>query len=250
MKTYFSSRITPACAGKRTKTSSPRGQTWDHPRVRGKSAFSSRFSGVSRDHPRVRGEKPSSYNQRRTVQGSPPRARGKVKNLESSGFFAGITPACAGKSMFSAYSRRVAWDHPRVRGEKDETQHIGGREIGSPPRARGKASTSSIFTSNSGITPACAGKSRPFPRISPSPWDHPRVRGEKKIIRPLDCAMIGSPPRARGKAIDPARLEAAFGITPACAGKRQREGWLDGLPSDHPRVRGEKSSRGKTTGEG
>ena len=49
------------------------------------------------------------------------------------------------------------------------------------------------------ITPACAGKRIPNYHKSKDHKDHPRVCGEKALLRP-ECAFdLGSPPRVRGK---------------------------------------------------
>ena len=90
--------ITPACAGKRSKSNSER--------------------LMIRDHPRVCGEKEKLWQRNTQVRGSPPRVRGKdaqAKELKEHGR---ITPACAGKSITHACRDRRGWDHPRVCGEK------------------------------------------------------------------------------------------------------------------------------------
>ena len=70
--------ITPACAGRRkTKRRAPR-NLWDHPRVRG--------------------EKRRERNILWQRTGSPPRARGEVRQSDGGGGARGITPACAGRS--------------------------------------------------------------------------------------------------------------------------------------------------------
>ena len=69
--------ITPACAGKRAR--------------------SSRFRYALRDHPRVCGEKQSAYPPEPKCRGSPPRVRGKDSHQMVSGGIERITPACAGK---------------------------------------------------------------------------------------------------------------------------------------------------------
>ena len=74
---YVARRITPACAGKRSRVLVKR-----------------EFFG---DHPRMRGEKDRrGYNQLRK-KGSPPHARGKEADCNTALFHLGITPACAGK---------------------------------------------------------------------------------------------------------------------------------------------------------
>ena len=90
--------ITPACAGKS-------GEWWRIPRSRW-------------DHPRVCGEKSWMVTGYCTLQGSPPRVRGKVPLAHFHLSGAGITPACAGKSLSAHRRCRRMWDHPRVCGEK------------------------------------------------------------------------------------------------------------------------------------
>ena len=71
--------------------------------------------------------------------GSPPHVRGKGRCRGDSCKLAGITPACAGKSI-RAYVK--IWN-----------------EWGSPPHVRGKALLAQCRSAGVGITPACAGKS-------------------------------------------------------------------------------------------
>ena len=151
--------ITPACAGKR-----------------GIYLFIAYLKG---DHPRVRGEKAIGQQGFSSLEGSPPRARGKGTAKTSACRLVGITPACAGKSTI-AFSRLARCrDHPRVRGEKGLIMIDGQEGIGSPPRARGKATAGSGSSSTYGITPACAGKRSVSASRRSCRWDHPRVRGEK-----------------------------------------------------------------------
>ena len=64
------------------------------------------------------GEKLLEIQQKDIGKGSPPRGRGKdgilVHGLEKEG----ITPAWAGKSSCRFILGQLAWDHPRVGGEK------------------------------------------------------------------------------------------------------------------------------------
>ena len=50
-------------------------------------------------------------------------------------------------------------DHPRVCGEKYDEQLANPASTGSPPRVRGKGGEEQSQLIDSGITPACAGKS-------------------------------------------------------------------------------------------
>ena len=71
--------ITPACAGKRAGPNNS-------------------LTG-NQDHPRLCGEKRSGYPDALDKGGSPPRMRGKAQAEQPLPHVAGITPACAGKSV-------------------------------------------------------------------------------------------------------------------------------------------------------
>ena len=91
-------RITPACAGKRFRSSRGRRWLWDHPRLCG--------------------EKSNIIRASLDIRGSSPLVRGKEVCIVECGFLSGIIPACAGKSASGLFRRRYSWDHPRLCGEK------------------------------------------------------------------------------------------------------------------------------------
>ena len=131
--------ITPAYAGKR-------------PRQRGSTSR-------QRDHPRVCGEKPTPSHPSGVREGSPPRMRGKVDDIETGDLIHGITPAYAGKSgPFTAFEELFE-DHPRVCGEKGSFTSSALYALGSPPRMRGKEIWQCKSFASARITPAYAGKS-------------------------------------------------------------------------------------------
>ena len=171
--------ITPACAGKRLLPCC--------------------FWRLHRDHPRVCGEKRTRQAVWTQCGGSPPRVRGKVVLLLVGWLLSGITPACAGKSVWQRLRPEPARDHPRVCGEKVTTASPEGGRRGSPPRVRGKVSCHCWITPQLGITPACAGKRLCYPFFLSPLWDHPRVCGEKSGSSPGSIGSPGSPPRVRGK---------------------------------------------------
>ena len=105
-------------------------------------------------------------------------------------------------------------------GEKDALARELEQEPGSPPRVRGKVDAPVLRQNNHGITPACAGKSRPQMQLDGQWQDHPRVCGEK--LSPVCTGMgaEGSPPRVRGKDLGEQRVFRLQRITPTCAGKR------------------------------
>ena len=151
-------RITPACAG-----STPCG-CWQ--------------SAYLQDHPRMRGEHLPLVSGSPPGPGSPPHARGARSPGTATTTQPRITPACAGSTWSPRWVRLVGRDHPRMRGE-----HVlrSGRNVampGSPPHARGAPSDICCGGCRSRITPACAGSTWRFCRISRCVWDHPRMRGE------------------------------------------------------------------------
>ena len=91
---------------------------------------------------------------------------------------------------------------------------------GSPPRVRGKGSSSFDLLARHRITPACAGKS------------------QRKVLE--KATRLGSPPRVRGKDRLVQPNQPLWRITPACAGKSCDSHFFSPLLWDHPRVCGEK----------
>ena len=147
----------------------------------GKSSNCREKSHVPRDHPRACGEKFSSTWSRGPTSGSPPRMRGKALVAAVGVGEKGITPACAGKSMYAPSILRAKWDHPRVCGEKFSSPRSLARLRGSPPRVRGKVLVPYYHDFR--------------------PLDHPRVCGEKASGACSRCRRLGSPPRVRGKVV-------------------------------------------------
>ena len=85
---------------------------------------------------------------------------------------------------------------------------------------RGKGLTHLLEYGHDRITPACAGKSYFFVLYHIVRLDHPRVCGEKEVLLKPDTLIQGSPPRVRGKVFTMPSDSVPWGITPACAGKR------------------------------
>ena len=176
------------------------------------------------DHPRVCGEKFSAHSARRYRTGSPPRMRGKATRPHAKPRPSRITPAYAGKRRHVQYRPSGNKDHPRVCGEKwkDVPKEI--KLKGSPPRMRGKGRVASELARDAGITPAYAGKSKYRECKDRVLKDHPRVCGEKGKPGGKPRAIIGSPPRMRGKAESNPLGALERRITPAYAGKRIMKG--------------------------
>ena len=177
------------------------------------------------------------------TRGSPPRGRGKDFLFLDRLFAQRITPAWAGKSCWCFCRSAGRRDHPRVGGEKLFDDGPGQGAQGSPPRGRGKVSSSKAASGVGRITPAWAGKSAALPSAPSGPRDHPRVGGEKTTDRPQGQAPAGSPPRGRGKVKDAIPPRRFVGITPAWAGKSLSTPPQLVIRRDHPRVGGEKTKK-------
>ena len=96
-KKLYSTGITPACAGSTIQRSED--------------------SGEYRDHPRLRGEYLPVRSRSRPLQGSPPLARGVHHEDAEKRRIQGITPACAGSTLYDLFHSKPGRDHPRLRGE-------------------------------------------------------------------------------------------------------------------------------------
>ena len=99
----------------------------------------------------------------------------------------------------------------------------------------------------SGITPACAGKTLTVVAMALVAEDHPRVCGENAACDNRGARGVGSPPRVRGKRRHGSGTKSPERITPACAGKTHRDLVCLFVAEDHPRVCGENGFPGVTS---
>ena len=99
-----------------------------------------------------------------------------------------ITPADAGKTLYSLSSCAVCADHPRGCGENTVTTISHTHNIGSPPRMRGKLFKPVDALMGLRITPADAGKTN-IVGFGFDRWkDHPRGCGENAWT--ANCRMF------------------------------------------------------------
>ena len=91
----------PRMRGKGVKQSNSRIRMGITPAYAGKSCIYRSTTSISWDHPRVCGEKSFKTSTSCWSKGSPPRMRGKAKELPPRQCYLGITPAYAGKSCES-----------------------------------------------------------------------------------------------------------------------------------------------------
>ena len=169
MQEVLTLRITPACAGK--------------------TGIYHQSTKVSQDHPRVCGKNRLTCNNALMRLGSPPRVREKPIFTSQTDLLAGITPACAGKTLSSYNHRGLCWDHPRVCGKNVTEMVVSFDMPGSPPRVREKRFFRNKHRFIFGITPACAGKTFREILTRLDNRDHPRVCGKNCLwqCRSLIC---------------------------------------------------------------
>ena len=175
----FAIGITPADAGKTNARRLSRKTCQDHPRGCGENCPTQRVFSFG--------------------LGSPPRMRGKLTIICSGVNSSGITPADAGKTQVILPSSVRKRDHPRGCGENRQDDELREKEIGSPPRMRGKHVAAAQVKPRCRITPADAGKTLSDLWGGIKNLDHPRGCGENRPRRIPSAASCGSPPRMRGK---------------------------------------------------
>ena len=168
--------------------------------------------------------------------------RGKVVAIDVKFVGIRITPAYAGKSFHVVFCFVCEWDHPRLCGEKWQTDTSRKTTRGSPPPMRGKDIDVLVLQHIFGITPAYAGKSVQGEKPVCDLRDHPRLCGEKTSVLQVPTLGRGSPPPMRGKVPMISADFSLLRITPAYAGKRQVVQQYYLHEEDHPRLCGEKVS--------
>ena len=105
----------------------------------------------------MRGEHILSPSSIATIEGSSPHARGALRGHIRVDRGSRIIPACAGSTFSIVYSAKLAWDHPRMRGEHSAWRIWRLIVTGSSPHARGAQSRGGGTIDHGGIIPACAG---------------------------------------------------------------------------------------------
>ena len=130
-----------------------------------------------------------------------------------------------------------------MRGEHSSHAITSSRVGGSSPHARGAPPPLHAPDPGRGIIPACAGSTPSRPILTGTVRDHPRMRGEHRLACSTPIERQGSSPHARG-ALERGRHRRNWrGIIPACAGSTARAPWCNWRLRDHPRMRGEHTSR-------
>ena len=129
-----------------------------HPRMRGENVQMPFVFRPRTAHPRMRGENWRKLIREAHSLGSSPHARGKPARRDSWFSGRGLIPACAGKTRRCMNPNARAEAHPRMRGENGEMTGFRDHGDGSSPHARGKQTAARVSAVESGLIPACAGK--------------------------------------------------------------------------------------------
>ena len=189
------------------------------------------------------GEEGLSKNSPVPSTGLPPRGRGRERHVVGNTDKLGITPAWAGKRIFSALGRMAVGDYPRVGGEELRGLFRGQEAKGLPPRGRGRGIILLTHETLERITPAWAGKSSWLMWLHGFAKDYPRVGGEENPNLFEFLHDKGLPPRGRGRGDLRGSGGSYRGITPAWAGKRHTAASAAARWRDYPRVGGEEMCR-------
>ena len=152
--------------------------------------------------------------------------RGRLVEVIEELGFGGNTPAYAGKTPQHAGLQGARWKHPRVCGED-----LAGNRV---------------ITDAQRNTPAYAGKTAGHDSWTSTDEKHPRVCGEDspEALRALSPAE--TPPRMRGRLMQPHIARKSLGNTPAYAGKTLPHRHISPSGRKHPRVCGEDASASAT----
>ena len=175
------------------------------------------------DHPRSRGERALSRISRGLSFSDHPRSRGERLVLRSRPRMrSGSSPLARGTRPMAA---RICWNN------------------GSSPLARGTRRLPGQPSARCRIIPARAGNASLHAGSSRLTTDHPRSRGEHIGMQLLPQGFPGSSPLARGTRRTRDQQAAAGRIIPARAGNAASTSRSVSRSTDHPRSRGERTSR-------
>ena len=210
-----------------------------HPRARGEHCIApARSPCADPVHPRARGEHPQPLDQRSTIRGSSPRARGTPEAGAARQRSRRFIPARAGNTFaWLAFVSRIPV-HPRARGEHAPTS-VSMVMVTVHPRARGEhGDLRARHMVEHGSSPR-AGNTRSRNTLAHPAPVHPRARGEHTLADLGERGIGGSSPRARGTLLHRWHDDLMFRFIPARAGNTARRTRSRSASAVHPRARGE-----------
>ena len=193
-------------------------------------------------HPRVCGERILRNYQKNGVTGSSPRVRGTRRWPGLHQVSQRFIPACAGNAHSPHDESDQNAVHPRVCGERISSTTCAPHGDGSSPRVRGTPSLRRSGRRRRRFIPACAGNARSCTGPSGAPAVHPRVCGERALVRLGRDPHPGSSPRVRGTPFGGSGKQFGDRFIPACAGNARPDAKSGARGTVHPRVCGERES--------
>ena len=146
-----------------------------------------------------------------------------------------ITPARAGKTTNLHNTTITGEDHPRLCGKDGLFFRKNAPMTGSPPLMRERRCITFAQPQVGGITPARAGKTYTELGNYLGTKDHPRSCGKDLTFSVASESFLGSPPLVRERPEQFRRKAQKGRITPARAGKTNKEYAQIITEKDHPR---------------
>ena len=174
--------------------------------------------------------------------GSLPRALGRGRAARGHGVLQRFTPTCVGTRRKSHPWLGYGSVHPHVRGDEPRRSDENAGNLGSPPRAWGRARVGRRPERGARFTPTCVGTRRRWRAGRRAAPVHPHVRGDERWTRAVESMSSGSPPRAWGREPPQPRRRRPTRFTPPCVGTRRRCAGTLCRRTVHPHVRGDERS--------
>ena len=217
------SAVHPRMRGERNqRCATPTTSIGSSPHARGTRFESSARHHALSVHPRMRGERMMTMLNPCLINGSSPHARGTplqwLRFLPALRFI----PACAGNAR-----------------PDDLVMHP---PFGSSPHARGTRRGRGQERHRIRFIPACAGNARESMTFSSLLTVHPRMRGEREVLKKRVLVIDGSSPHARGTQGRYSAPAIRKRFIPACAGNALFQKPKLNMRPVHPRMRGERGT--------
>ena len=130
------------------------------PAYAGKTLYACASRVLPAEHPRIRGENAWRGVAFQIKGGTSPHTRGKLLLTTNLRREERNIPAYAGKTASLMNMKRLAREHPRIRGENDFSAFYHPEYQGTSPHTRGKLGAATDITVDSRNIPAYAGKTR------------------------------------------------------------------------------------------
>ncbi len=184
----------------------------------GTSPRAARAAGRHPVHPHARGDELRAAFRNNSMDGSPPRAWGRVPRATNHRKLVRFTPTRVGTRPSTPSTPSTSTVHPHARGDESAPRSSGCAAAGSPPRAWGRDRWARRGCDGSRFTPTRVGTSRTRPACPPGRPVHPHARGDEAVAELAGAEHYGSPPRAWGRGTREGRPTRLRRFTPTRVG--------------------------------